>query len=201
MPNSKVYNRKQVAPKRPTMLSRRWLLIIAALLILVAAGLAFFFNRSSDSSSDTSTTSTHTKPRPTSDKTNANPAPTTPTPPPSKVPGGSPTPTTPPANNIPAAKPYGSFVSNHKPGQNGSPLVETSVCNTSPQVPCTITFTKDGVTKSLPAQTTDNSGATIWDSWTLQSVGLTAGSWTISAVAGSGTQATTTQDPIALEIQ
>lgn len=100
----------------------------------------------------------------------------------------------------PPTHPSGSFVSNHKPGQNGSPQEEGSVCNTSPGVTCTISFTKDGVTKSLPVKTTDSAGAAYWNSWTPASIGLTAGNWTVTATAGSGQQAVSTQDPVVLEI-
>jgi cytoskeletal protein RodZ len=96
--------------------------------------------------------------------------------------------------------PFGNFVSNHKPGQNNSPLAETSVCNTSPGASCQIVFTKGGLTKSLPAQTTDRAGSTFWNDWTPTSIGLTTGSWQVQAKATLGSQSKTATDQIPLEI-
>jgi len=85
--------------------------------------------------------------------------------------------------------PSGDFVSNHHPNLSGSPApnTESSVCNTTPGASCTITFTKDGVTKSLPAQAADTNGFVNWN-WKLQDIGLTSGTWKIKAVATLGSQ-------------
>jgi len=92
--------------------------------------------------------------------------------------------------------PYGSFVSNHSPQISSASLSqENSVCNTSPSTPCYISFSKDGVTKSLPSQTTDSNGTTSW-SWDVKSAGLTPGNWTITVFAGSGSDIKTKQDSI-----
>jgi cytoskeletal protein RodZ len=97
--------------------------------------------------------------------------------------------------------PSGNFVSNHHPNLSGSPAPSriTSVCNTNPGASCKITFTKDGVTKSLPTQTIDGGGSTYWD-WKLQDIGLTAGSWKIVAVATLGNQTMTAGDALNLEV-
>ncbi len=97
--------------------------------------------------------------------------------------------------------PTGDFISNHHPNLSGSPAPNTvqSVCNTTSGATCQITFTKDGVTKSLPAQTTDAGGATYW-TWKLQDVGLTAGSWQVQAKATLGSQTKTANDAMALEV-
>lgn len=79
--------------------------------------------------------------------------------------------------------PTGNFVSNHTPGQNGSPTEEASVCNTTPGASCQIIFTKDGITKSLSAQITDRGGATYWNNWTPKGIGLSVGEWKIEAIA------------------
>jgi hypothetical protein len=98
------------------------------------------------------------------------------------------------------AKPYGTFVSNHRPGQNGSPMEEASVCNTTPGIVCVITFTKDGVVKTLPSKTADNDGTVYWSSWTPQNMGLTAGEWIVTATAGAGQFTASTQDPTVLKV-
>lgn len=97
--------------------------------------------------------------------------------------------------------PTGSFVSNHHPNLGGSPApnVINSACTTTTGATCQIIFTKDGVTKSLPAQTTDVNGSTYW-SWKLQDVGLTAGSWKVTAKAVLGSQVKTADDALTLEV-
>jgi len=90
--------------------------------------------------------------------------------------------------------PSGNFVSNHTPGQNGTPLLETSVCNTTPGAKCQIFFTDGNKTLSLTAQTTDLGGSTYWNGWTSQSIGLTPGSWQITATATANNQSKSTTD-------
>lgn len=96
-------------------------------------------------------------------------------------------------------KPSGQFVSNHKPGQNNSPMSEQSVCNTTPGALCEIRFEKGSVIKSLPARTTDAGGAAYW-SWAPSDVGLTAGKWTVSAVATLNGKSLSSTDSLALEV-
>lgn len=97
--------------------------------------------------------------------------------------------------------PTGNFVSNHSPNLSGQPAPNTiqSVCVTSPGATCTISFSKDGVTKSLPVQGTDKEGAAYW-SWQLQDLKLTEGSWTITAKATLNGSTKTATDPNKLEI-
>lgn len=97
--------------------------------------------------------------------------------------------------------PSGTFVSNHSPNLSGSPAPNTiqSTCNTTPGATCTISFTKDGITRQLQAQKTDAGGATYWN-WKLQDVGLTEGSWQVSATARLGAQTKTTNDALPLEV-
>lgn len=97
--------------------------------------------------------------------------------------------------------PSGTFVSNHSPGQNGSPLTEVSVCNSTPGATCQIQFTNGSVTKSLPAQVTDRSGSTYWNNWTAASIGLIAGSWQVKATATLGSQTLSTTDQMNLVVQ
>jgi hypothetical protein len=98
--------------------------------------------------------------------------------------------------------PTGGFVSNHHPNLSGSPAPNslTSVCNTTPGATCEITFTKGDVTKSLPSETTDAGGVAYWNNWTLQSVGLSAGSWQVKAIASLNGQTKTALDALALMV-
>lgn len=99
--------------------------------------------------------------------------------------------------------PYGTFVSNHNPGKDGSPTSEQSVCNTNPAAICYIKFTKDGITKTLQPQAADSSGVVYW-SWDVNNakdIGLTAGSWQVSAIASLNGQTKSSDDVVPLEIQ
>lgn len=99
------------------------------------------------------------------------------------------------SNAFPLTKPQGVFISNHFPNLSGSPAPNqiNSVCTTTSGAKCTIVFTKSDVTKSLPAQMTDSGGSTYW-TWTLQDIGLTAGTWHVEAKATLGSQTKTTDD-------
>lgn len=97
--------------------------------------------------------------------------------------------------------PFGTFVSNHKPGQNGSPTSEQSVCNTTPGAQCDIQFkSADGVVKTLGTETVSNSGTAYW-SWDVKGATLAPGKWQITAVATLNGQTKTSNDPILLEVQ
>jgi hypothetical protein len=97
--------------------------------------------------------------------------------------------------------PTGNFVSDHHPNLSGSPAPNsmTSVCNTSPGASCQISFTDGSTTKSLPTQTTDAGGATYWY-WKLQDIGLTTGSWKISATSSVSGNSLSSTDPMALVV-
>lgn len=111
-------------------------------------------------------------------------------------------PGSPPSPTIKPASPTGDFVSNHHPNLSGSPApnTETSSCTTTPGVQCQIRFTMNGTTIELPAQTTDGNGSTLWSNWTLQSIGLTQGTWQVTAVAINGNNEVSAQDPINLVV-
>jgi len=96
--------------------------------------------------------------------------------------------------------PYGSLVSNHKPGQNGSDLTELSQCITSPGAKCYIKFTQGSVVKTLPEKTADSSGSIFWE-WNVSDAGLTSGDWTITASASLDGQTKSTSDQLNLEVQ
>jgi hypothetical protein len=97
------------------------------------------------------------------------------------------------------AAPYGSFVSNHKPGQNGSNLTELSQCTTTPGATCYIKFTQNGVERTLPQQTVNSDGTTFWE-WNINNAGLTGGQWTITAIASFNGQIKSTTDQLPLEV-
>lgn len=97
--------------------------------------------------------------------------------------------------------PSGNFVSDHHPNLSGYPAPNTmsSVCNTTPGATCQITFTQNGVTKSLPQQTADPTGFTNWN-WKLQDIGLTTGTWKIEAIATLNGQTKTAFDAMDLVV-
>jgi cytoskeletal protein RodZ len=94
--------------------------------------------------------------------------------------------------------PSGVFVSNHFPQQGGTTALQSN-CTTSPGATCQISFTKDGVVKSLPAQTTDKGGATYWN-WDYKDLGLTTGAWHVEAKANYGSQTQTATDGLDVTI-
>jgi hypothetical protein len=75
----------------------------------------------------------------------------------------------------------------------------TSVCNTTPNASCQISFTNGGTKKSLPAQVTDAGGVTYWYC-KLQDIGLTAGNWTVSATSSLDGISLSSTDPITLVV-
>lgn len=93
--------------------------------------------------------------------------------------------------------PTGDFVSAHNIALN-TPV--TSVCNTTSGATCTITFIKDGVTRSLDKQTTDSGGTSYWFNWTPKSIGLSAGTWKVQANASLNGQTKSAQDAINMVI-
>ena len=108
--------------------------------------------------------------------------------------------TGPAVNSAVLAAPSGIFVSNHHPGQNGTPLTEESTCTTTPGASCYIKLTQAGIVKTLPPQSTGDSGGASWD-WSIGQAGLGSGSWQVEAVATLGSQTKTTVDPVSLEVQ
>ena len=110
--------------------------------------------------------------------------------------------TTPLSSTVNPSTPLGTFVSNHYPNLSGSPSpnIETSTCTTTPGAKCQIRFTQNNVIKYLPLQTTDANGNTNWSSWKLQDIGLTEGSWKVSAIATNGSKQSVANDSINLEV-
>jgi len=107
-----------------------------------------------------------------------------------------------PSSDVKPATPVGTFVSNHHPNLGGDPAPNSlsSTCTTTPGVSCKIQFTRNGITKELPLKTTNSSGNVDWY-WTLQEVGLTQGTWQVTAVAVNGNSTTSSNDPMNLEVR
>lgn len=103
-----------------------------------------------------------------------------------------------PHQNTKLKKPEGNFVNNHRPSLANSSEMQSS-CVTTPGASCQIIFTKDGVTKTLENKTTDAGGGAYW-AWTLQSAGLTTGTWQVKAVATIGSQTETEIDAMNMEV-
>ncbi len=99
-------------------------------------------------------------------------------------------------SSVQPKKPVGTFVSNHYPPPNQ----ESSTCLTTAGVTCQIRFTKGSVTKKLPAKTTNSNGNASW-AWTIQGVGLTSGTWKVSAVATNGNKTATAYDALNLVVK
>jgi len=97
--------------------------------------------------------------------------------------------------------PTGNFVSDHHPNLSGSPAPNsmTSVCNTTPDASCQISFTNGSITKSLPKQVTDAGGVTYWY-WKLQDIDLTAGNWSVSATSNLDGSSLSSTDPMTLVV-
>jgi len=94
-------------------------------------------------------------------------------------------------------KPYGLFVSTHKPTPSGQVL---STCSTSPSTNCSIEFIMGSETKKLPGQITGGDGTTSW-LWSIKQAGLSAGSWQIKVTATLNGQTLSTVDQTNLEVQ
>ena len=60
-------------------------------------------------------------------------------------------------------------------------------------------FTKDGVNKQLDKKVVDTGGVASWD-WSLSQLGLSVGSWKVSARAENGSLVSTTEDSVMLEV-
>ncbi|HLG90565.1 MAG TPA: hypothetical protein VI336_00135 [Candidatus Saccharimonadales bacterium] len=89
------------------------------------------------------------------------------------------------------------YVNNHEPSSRNELLYST--CVTSPGATCVIQFTKSGVTKPLQPGVADSYGSVYW-TWRPSDIGLTTGSWTITAKATLNGQTKTSQDVIKLQI-
>lgn len=193
---------KKSSTRRKANFKKRWLVTLASILVTVLAiGSVLYatdgfpFNdKEDDKPTVTETTAnSETKGEPQSDSNRNQDG---------SVPSDNKSQTNTTNNNTdPSAdlkKPEGNFVNNHRPSLSDSSSMQSS-CVTTPGATCQIIFTKDGVTKTLPAQKTDAGGGTYW-TWTLQDIGLTAGTWKIQAKATLGSQIETTDDAVNLEV-
>lgn len=179
---------------------RKWLLIAAILLVIAAGTFALLeatdrINLLGGDNQPETTIGQQTKGEPAEPKE-----------PDTEKPGGQPGDNSKSRNetnpNQTLRAPTGDFVSNHEPNLSNSPAPNTlaSVCVTTPGGTCTITFEKDGIVKSLPAQTADAEGAAYWN-WKLQDHGLTEGKWRIQAKATLDDQTKTAEDPLLFNVK
>lgn len=108
----------------------------------------------------------------------------------------------PPSGGAELASPTGSFASNHHPSleEIDDASGEESVCVTTPGASCTITFTKDGIVKTLGSKKVDVTGTVIWK-WDVKTAGFTVGTWEIVATATLDGQTRSTTDLQKLEVQ
>jgi cytoskeletal protein RodZ len=95
-------------------------------------------------------------------------------------------------------QPTGNFVSNHKNVPASTSL--SSVCNTTAGATCQIVFSSGSMTYSLPIQTADLGGTAYWSSWTPASIGLSPGTWQITAVATLAGNTKSSPDALGLEV-
>ncbi len=95
--------------------------------------------------------------------------------------------------------PSGAFVSNESVTLSGDRSRINSLCTTTAGAKCTIQFTKDGVTKSLPDTVANSTGHVVW-SWTTTDIGLTPGIWKITAIASLNNKTTAANYPLNLEV-
>jgi len=192
------YRRKTV--KRPRSRKPVIGLVVVGVLLLATAGALLFrhYHKSQDSTTGQTSSSTKTTKESTTNAGVLGKQETSNTP--NSVPAK--TPETGSASSSLKA-PFGTFVSNHRPSLKGEwrSNEENSVCNTSPGATCEITFTKDGVTKSLGQKTVDANGAAYWNSWTIQDINLSEGTWTITAIAANNGKTARTNDQVLLEVQ
>lgn len=106
-----------------------------------------------------------------------------------------------PASNTTPRTPTGTFVSNHRPHLSGTPTpnTESSTCTTTPGATCVITFTKGSTTRTLTSKKADAQGNVLWN-WSLQQIGLTEGTWKITAIASNGDLTAKATDEIDLAV-
>lgn len=178
-------------------MKKKWLLILVLVVLLVGGGYSLYshLNRVTKKA-NTSTVNTNSKTSKNLNGSNLGSSSSNQT-------NGTSTLATPQSQKIgaPPTAPSGEFVSNHKPGANGSPETEVSICNVSPGVSCQISFTMGSTVVSLQPQVAGTSGSVVWNNWTPASIGLTSGTWTIKATATYNGYSSTTQDQMALIIE
>lgn len=183
--------------KQPKSKTTRRFLYAASIcfVITVAAGVYFSFKYVDDASSEDYGSSTSASgDTPLSDQTQTSGSTSSPKDSSSAAPSLD--------TSVTPVAPAGTFVSNHRPNLSGSPAPsqENSTCTTTPGAECYIQFENDGVIKLLPAQVTDSNGNTSWD-WDVKSLGLSQGSWTITAIAKNGAKTNSSGDEIRLQVQ
>ncbi len=169
-------------------------IVVGLIVILVVLGLLWYFNRPSHKTTVTIPTITSSRKQQSSSPASNTSSNSQSTQTKSSITSGS------TGSTVALVAPWGVFVSNHRPGENGTPTMENSSCNTSPGASCYIKFTNGDKTRTLPSQTTDANGSAIW-SWDVTNAGFTTGSWQITAIATLNGQTKSTTDTQPLVIQ
>jgi hypothetical protein len=173
-------------PKVTIIKQSRWVIVVLLLILLFCVGAILMHIRSVHKAQHKSGTITVIKPSTTSSTTTPSSSQDTSQKDPNAVRATISTTT--------LATPSGTFVSNHSPGQNGSPTIEESQCITTPGANCYIEFVQDGITKKLDVKTVPSSGSVTWF-WDIKGSTIGPGSWQIRAVAALNGQTKTTVDP------
>lgn len=175
---------------------------VVAIAILIIGGAVFYFTSHKSSSKTTSTTpgtnfTTNSK---TGNQSTKGEAPTPIQPTPSSKGIGSETGGNGTSSAAPTT-PTGNFVNTHQPSLTTQMF---SSCVTTVGATCQVTFTNTSTGAVVPVssqpQLVDSSGSAYW-SWTPKQIGLTAGTWKITATATLNNQTQTASDATNLEIQ
>lgn len=189
-------------PAKKSGFAKNYVILIVLLVIAVAAGAYFafaYYHKPSGNIIPSKTSASGNKPAQSTKSGSGSSSPSSSTT--SSQPTSAKTaPAATPAKGAGPAQPTGPFVSNHTPGQNGSPTTEISNCNTTPGATCFIEFTNGSTTKQLAPQATDGNGSTSW-SWDIGSAGLTSGSWKITAIATLNGKTSSASDGAPLVVQ
>lgn len=176
--------------------------LLAILLIVIAGGVIFYFT-SIKTSSNTATNVPNTTYKPNTKTGNQNTkgeAPTVVQPAPSSKgvgpeTGGNGT------SSATLTAPTGNFVNTHQPSLSTQMF---SSCVTSVGATCQITFTNTDSGKTIPVssqpQAVDSSGTAYWN-WSPQQIGLSPGTWKITATAALSGQTKSASDAMNLEIK
>lgn len=186
--------------KRSSLLSKykplKWVILLifivaVVFLVLQLAGVTHFFAKQAKTTATTG--GAYTKGLSGKAKQNGSADSSTSTVPP----GTNSTNKVPTSSNANLIAPWGTFANVYNAGPSEQ---MGSTCNTTPGATCQIIFTNGGQTKSLDAEQTDSGGAVYW-SWTPSGIGLTPGTWHITAKAVLGSQTkTTSNDPLTLKV-
>ena len=188
-----VYGTNTRTSRRRGTNKKRWLYILVSLIIIAAIGF-WIHERPSNKKIATipSSTSLGSPANIPSSSQSGNSA--------TSSPPANSTAQTPTTSQATLIAPWGNFVSNHHPGEDGSPTSETSTCNTTPGATCYIRFTNGSQIRKLGAKIAGGNGAVIWN-WDVKSAGFSSGSWQITAIATLNGKVKSAADSLQLVIK